>query len=72
MLGRAATLVADVCRRRVIPVRWLVASDLLAGRHGITGHVEVSKAYGKSDHWDPGPGFPVERFLGLVRAARRL
>ena len=69
LLGRAAVLVADVCSRRAIPVRWLVAADLAAGRRGITGHSEVSKAYRKSDHWDPGPGFPVERFLGMVRAA---
>jgi N-acetyl-anhydromuramyl-L-alanine amidase AmpD len=71
VLGRAASLVADVCRRRGVPVRWLVATDLIAGRRGITGHAEVSKAYRKSDHWDPGPGFPVERFLAMVRAAGR-
>ena len=63
MLRRAATLVADVCRRERIPVRWLVADDLVAGRRGITGHVEVSRAYRKSGHWDPGPGFPIEGFL---------
>lgn len=70
LLGRASVLVADICRRRRIPVRWLVADDLAAGRRGITGHGEVSRAYHKSDHWDPGPGFPIERFLGLVRTAR--
>jgi N-acetyl-anhydromuramyl-L-alanine amidase AmpD len=70
VLRSAATLVADVCRRRRIPVRWLVAGDLRAGRRGITGHVEVSLAYGRSDHWDPGPGFPIERFLALVRSAQ--
>jgi N-acetyl-anhydromuramyl-L-alanine amidase AmpD len=70
VLGRASVLVADICRRRRIPVRWLAADDLVAGRRGITGHVEVSRAYRKSDHWDPGPGFPIERFLGLVRTAR--
>ena len=68
VLVRAATLVADVCRRRRIPVRWLVAADLRAGRRGLTGHGEVSRAYGKSDHWDPGDGFPVESFLDRVRA----
>jgi hypothetical protein len=52
-------------------VRWLVAGDLVAGRRGITGHSEVSAAYGKSDHWDPGPGFPVERFLDRVRHAQQ-
>jgi N-acetyl-anhydromuramyl-L-alanine amidase AmpD len=71
VLDRAAALVADVCRRRRIPVRWLVAGDLLAGRRGLTGHSEVSGAYGKSDHWDPGDGFPVERFLDLVRTAQQ-
>ena len=71
VLRRAATLVADVCTRRRIPVRWLVAADLVAGRHGITGHVEVSRAFKLSDHWDPGPGFPIEGFLAQVRAAQK-
>jgi hypothetical protein len=62
--------VADVCGRRRIPVRWLSPDDLLAGRRGITGHAEVSKAYRKSDHWDPGPGFPVQSFLDRVRRAQ--
>jgi N-acetyl-anhydromuramyl-L-alanine amidase AmpD len=70
VVRRAATLVADVCRRERIPVRWLTAGDLVAGRRGITGHAEVSRAYRKSDHWDPGPGFPVEGFLARVRAAQ--
>jgi N-acetyl-anhydromuramyl-L-alanine amidase AmpD len=71
VLERAAELVADVCRRRRIPVRWLVATDLLAGRRGITGHVEVSRAYGKGDRWDPGDGFPVEAFLDRVRVRQQ-
>ena len=62
-------LVANVCRRRRIPIRWLSADDLLAGRRGLTGHAQVSEAYRKSDHWDPGPGFPVESFLDRVRRA---
>ena len=69
VLGRAAALVADICTRRRIPVRWLVAGDLVAGRRGITGHVEVSRAFERSDHWDPGPGFPIESFLDRVRRA---
>lgn len=71
VLDRAAALVADICRRRRIPVRWLVAEDLLAGGHGLTGHSEVSRAYGRSDHWDPGDGFPVEQFLDRVRATQQ-
>ena len=71
VLDHASVLVADVCRRRRIPARWLTADDLRTGRHGITGHAEVSTAYRKSDHWDPGPGFPVESFLDRVRRAEQ-
>jgi N-acetyl-anhydromuramyl-L-alanine amidase AmpD len=71
VLKHAAALVAEICRRRRIPVRWLVADDLPVGRRGITGHVEVSRAYGKSDHWDPGDGFPVEAFVDQVRVRQQ-
>jgi len=70
VLRRAAQVVGDVCRRRKIPVRWLTADDLLAGRRGITGHAEVSRAFRRSDHWDPGAGFPTEAFLDRVRRAQ--
>lgn len=71
VLARAATLVADVCRRHRLPVRRIGAVELRAGRRGITGHGDVSEAFGKSDHWDPGPGFPWDGFLGQVRLAQR-
>ncbi len=71
VLERAAGLVAQVCRRRRVPVRWLVAEDLVAGRRGLTGHSEVSDAFKQSDHWDPGDGFPVEAFVDQVRAAQQ-
>ena len=71
VLARAATVVADVCRRRRVPVRWLVADDLAAGRRGLTGHNEVSDAFGQSDHWDPGDGFPIEAFLDSVRKTQQ-
>jgi hypothetical protein len=64
-------IAANVCRAiaaelGVDPV-WLVAASLLAGRHGHTSHAEVSQAWHQSDHWDPGPHFPVDHFLDLVR-----
>jgi N-acetyl-anhydromuramyl-L-alanine amidase AmpD len=68
MLERSATLVAELCRKYKIPVAWLYAADLIAGKRGITPHVAVSKAFKRSSHWDPGEGFPVERYLALVRA----
>lgn len=69
LLARAAALTADICARYAIPVRWRRAAALRAGRRGITGHADVSEAFRRSDHWDPGPGFPVARFLRLVRQA---
>lgn len=69
VLVRAAALTAEICERHRIPVRRLQARDLVARRRGVTGHVDVSEAFGKSDHWDPGPAFPWARFLRLVRGA---
>ena len=71
VLRRASALVADICLRRRIPVRWLDPGDLVAGRRGITGHADVSRAFHASDHWDPGDGFPVERFLDQVRRVQQ-
>lgn len=67
VLERAARLVARILVRHGIPLRWLSSEDLRSGRRGITGHVAVSEAFRRSDHWDPGPAFPVQRFLRLVR-----
>jgi N-acetyl-anhydromuramyl-L-alanine amidase AmpD len=68
MLERSAVLTASLCKRYDIPVTWLRPAHLLAGKRGITGHVDVSRAFKKSDHHDPGPNFPIERYLALVKA----
>ena len=68
MLDRSAGLVADLCTKYGIPVTWLYAADLRAGKRGITTHKAVSDAFKRGTHWDPGPGFPAERYLALVRA----
>jgi N-acetylmuramoyl-L-alanine amidase/Putative peptidoglycan binding domain len=69
MLSRSARLVAAKCREYGIPPVWLFPADLLAGRRGITSHWNVTRAFRRSDHTDPGAAFPVERYVGLVRRA---
>lgn len=71
MLDRAAELVADICTRWNIPVQSVDRWGLRAGSRGITTHAAVSKAFGKSDHWDPGPNFPMEWLLERVRHFQR-
>jgi N-acetyl-anhydromuramyl-L-alanine amidase AmpD len=66
MLWRSARLVASKCREYDIPAEWLEPTDLLAGRRGITTHANVTLAFRRSDHTDPGPSFPAERYLSSV------
>lgn len=67
VLERSAILTAEICRRHDIPARRLRAADLRMRRRGVTGHADVSEAFRRTDHWDPGPAFPWRRFLRLVR-----
>jgi N-acetyl-anhydromuramyl-L-alanine amidase AmpD len=67
MLDRSAKLAAEVCARHGIPVVWLTAADLLAGKRGITAHAEVSQAFKKSDHWDPGKNFPIKDYIARIK-----
>ena len=71
MLWRAAALVAELARKypRIKPV-YLDGAALLAGRRGgITTHADISRSLGGTDHWDPGPGFPMQYFVSLVAAS---
>jgi hypothetical protein len=52
-----------------IPIEFCDYSDLRAGKRGITTHYEVSRAFKRSDHTDPGPGFAIDIYLDLVRKA---
>jgi N-acetyl-anhydromuramyl-L-alanine amidase AmpD len=67
VLQRTARLVAYLCRRWNIPVQFIDASGLNYGVRGITTHAEVTKAFKKSTHTDPGKSFPMDEFLRLVR-----
>ena len=64
MLDRTANLVADICARHNLPIKFVDAAGLLAGERGITTHREVTKAYKVvGGHVDPGPNFPMYDFV---------
>jgi hypothetical protein len=69
MLSRSAALVADLCQRYGVPVVLLGVDELQAGAAGITTHAAVSRAWGRSDHYDPGGAWPGEAWLEMVREA---
>lgn len=64
---QSVPLCGYLCAAWGIPVEFVDAEGLRAGKPGITTHYEVSKAFKKSDHWDPGHNFPMERYLQKVR-----
>lgn len=66
MLRLAAGLVRSLCAKYGIPVVKLSVADLLAGKHGICGHVDVSQAWHQTDHTDPGASFPWPKFIGYI------
>lgn len=66
VLERAAQLVAEICARWNIPIARLSVANLIQKKRGICGHYDVTMAFHKSTHTDPGPNFPWEKFLARV------
>jgi N-acetyl-anhydromuramyl-L-alanine amidase AmpD len=64
---QAAPLVRAICKRHAIPTRFVDAAGLKAGQWGITTHAEVTKAFHRSSHTDPGAGFPIASFIEMVQ-----
>lgn len=67
MLQLSSKLAARLCWLYAIPVEFVDANGLLRGERGVTTHAEVSKAFKKSNHWDPGPNFPMQNYLSSIR-----
>lgn len=62
----AARLAGERALALGIPIRRLSSDQLKAGESGICGHINVNEAFDQTDHTDPGPDFPWERFLALA------
>jgi peptidoglycan hydrolase-like protein with peptidoglycan-binding domain len=69
MLRRSARLSAEICKRHGIPVEFVDRKGLRDGKRGFTTHNEVTFAFRKSTHVDPGKHFPMDQYLTWVREA---
>lgn len=67
LLANAADVTAQYCQKYGIPARHLTDAQLRAGEKGIVGHAQVSRVYLKSNHTDPGAGFPWQFFISSVQ-----
>lgn len=68
MLNLSAWLAAGVCSRWKIDPFYVDASGLREGRRGITTHAQVSLAFKKADHMDPGPNFPIDYVIAKIKS----
>jgi N-acetyl-anhydromuramyl-L-alanine amidase AmpD len=69
-LRQSAVLVAALCHRWGIPAVRLSPEDIIRGQRGIAGHVDFTESFKTpGGHRDPGPNFPWQHYLDLVRAA---
>ena len=72
LLRRSAFKAAQAGKRFGIPMRFVDADGIAAGKRGVTTHAEVSKwsaahgLPGDHSHTDPGPNFPMKVWLGLA------
>lgn len=71
-LNRAAYKAALRCKKYSIPARWVGPVRLRLGWKGLTTHRDVSYAWPllarpAGFHTDPGPNFPKDIFLQLVK-----
>jgi hypothetical protein len=67
MLRLSAQLVAVKCKAYNIPLVWLSAAEINAGKRGITTHARVTQATKRvGGHTDPGLGFPAYWYMQLV------
>lgn len=60
LLERTAMRYAEWNRLYDIPLVKITAAQARAGARGIVGHIDITEAWGESDHWDPGHNFPYD------------
>lgn len=64
---QVARWLADKSAEHGIPLVKITATELVNGARGVCGHVDVTKAYKRSTHTDPGPNYPWDRLIDRAR-----
>lgn len=67
-LDRLADWLRHNSRAYGIPLVRIGPDQLRGSGKGVCGHDDISKAWGESDHWDPGPGLPYDVILSRAGA----
>ncbi len=71
MLQRAAAQCARDAAKWGITIRKLTPTQVAAGTKGFCGHADITKAFpaDRGTHTDPGPNFPWDEFINMVKVA---
>lgn len=67
MFARMAPIVRADAARFGIPLQRRTVAELKAFKPGITSHNDIREAFGGTTHTDPGPNFPWDVFLSMMR-----
>ena len=66
ILIRSQIIASDICLRENIPAKKLTVQEILNGEKGFCGHKDITDAYKKGTHWDPGPNFPWDSYISKI------
>lgn len=67
LLERTAMRYAEWSRLYGIPLVKIGPAEIRAGVRGVCGHIDISEAFGESDHSDPGRNFPYPEVIGRAK-----
>lgn len=68
-LRRSAILCSELCSKYGVAIKRIGPEELASNARGICGHVDVTNAFKRGDHTDPGKNFPWSHYIQLVMAA---
>jgi N-acetyl-anhydromuramyl-L-alanine amidase AmpD len=71
ILDRSIELAIKKVEEYALPVIRRQPAGLLKGFRGLTGHVDVTNAFHRSDHTDPGKFFPWDYYLAGIKEGVR-